>query len=174
MWRIEDWLGGFWTAFLDLFFISLAALALLDGLISGENTLLCIAIFAMAAPFGPRHLWWLWDEARRGSHPLAVAVAMRQQPRWALWRPVACLWWLACFAGGCAFGWFNETTAGRHERALSSVLTFGYLYAANGYLLLAISAWTSRRILLERIWRLRILIDLLVAALAAWAPAALR
>jgi len=167
----EDWVGGFTTALIDSGFVALLVLATLDHTLApgGVAVYKAAVIVAVTIPVGLslRHLCWLWDEARHYSSPLALAVAARQRPPWMLIRPIISAFWLVYFVAGCFFAVSSEIASKEQLPRMGAILmTFLSLYAANGYLLLAISAWTHRRKTLEWIWRWRLVLDLLVLALA--------
>jgi hypothetical protein len=168
--RAEDWIGGFWTTLLDLTFTSALILATLDPAVRARPRTGLAMLLAFVATMTARHIRWLWSEARRSAHPLALAVAMRQAPPWLILRPLVSLWWLFCFGAGCAFAVLIQFGESHGEGALIALLVFAYVYAANAYLLLAISAWTNRAAVLQTVWRFRILIDLLVATCTMWGP----
>ena len=106
-----------------------------------------------------------------------VDVALRQ-PRWpVLFRPVLAAYWAAHFLLGVAlaFGLERlglEATGGKSARhvagtlALTAAAVFAFTYAANFYLLLALTTVTRSRRVVDPVWRWRVLVDVALTAVA--------
>jgi hypothetical protein len=67
------------------------------------------------------------------------------------------------------YGFINPTDAERAIAAtVKAVVLFGAAYASTTFLLLAVGAVRGGRGVLERLWRLRIVLDALVTAGLMW------
>lgn len=170
--RTEDAVGGFFSAFVDSAILASLAWGGIETALNRNIAAIWLGLaFAMAVLFNGRHLIWLWAEWRRKQHRLGLAIARRQGRTSPFIRPIACLWWLGCFLPATMM---VVTIHGQPEkpndlmlgRVFGSVMGFGMLYAANGYLLLAVSVWTQRADILERVWRFRFHIDMAITLLA--------
>jgi hypothetical protein len=122
------------------------------------------AVFLALAPLLGREQW-------------GPEVALRQ-PRWPRpVRPVLALYWAAHFllGAGLAVGAERmgfEAARGKplHESVrtmlLLGIAVFGFTYSANFYLLLALSVLTPSPAVLHKVWRWRVLIDVLLSGVA--------
>jgi len=102
--------------------------------------------------------------------PMAVVAGTRLPRLPILLRIPLALWWTAHFAAGAAIGLFGDYYArqafaeapGWVASAVPHVLSFGFSFAANIFLMLAIALFVHNTAMLLRIWKLRLLIDLLI------------
>lgn len=105
--------------------------------------------------------------------PIGPSAAMRHAQFPLLLRPVLAAWWLAHFLVAAGFGYGielagNVAARGRPtgDRVLLHLVTttvaFGWVYAANTYLVLTFASIRRSERVIEAVWRRRILIDLLV------------
>jgi hypothetical protein len=126
-----------------------------------------------------RYLALIWKGVRESKNPLALRIALIQRRPPLLLRPIASLWWLAHFAMALFFMFFltglkrdASGVADMYDRAWLSVLTFlvslGITYAANGYLLLAVTALKRSRKVITTIWSWRLLFDLTLALICLY------
>jgi hypothetical protein len=119
-------------------------------------------------------IWALMDAMEKLEEPRALLFAQRQ-PRWpVVLRPVVVLWWLIHFLAGAAATIaiervFPAGAAWREKVILTAipvVLILAGSYASNLFLLLAVAAAFPRQAIIEVVWRRRIVVDLMVTAVA--------
>jgi hypothetical protein len=132
-----------------------------------------VRILELSNPFG--------EFRKPGSAHLSFSAAVFEATRYPrlpwLLRPFLSLWWLAHFAGGVvvtvAAGqkWtraaFDPKLAVVHT-LLPYVLGLAYSFAGNLYLGLALGVMVRRPSLLERLWKWRLLTDILIMLAAAF------
>jgi hypothetical protein len=132
-----------------------------------------VRILELSNPFG--------EVRTPGSARLSFSEAIFQATRYPhlpwLLRPFLSLWWLAHFAGGvlitvaAAQRWTraafnpNDTLT---QTVLPSVLGLAYSFAGNLYLGLALGVVMRRPLLLERLWKWRLLTDILIMLIAGF------
>lgn len=101
---------------------------------------------------------------------LPLAVAVRQPLLPIALRPLPAAYWCAHFVAGAVLVMTLHRDAGKPDARLAwadiaflTIFSYVLTYAANIYLLAAIASLTRRPAVLALAWRLRLLIDLLVA-----------
>src|SRR5262249_22075294 len=96
--------------------------------------------------------------------PVAMALVLPRVPL--VVAPLLALWWLAHFGFVTALlsvapGPRELIVSGQYVHLLLfKIAEFGYNLASNGYLFLAVGAFTRRLVVLRWLWRVRGLIDL--------------
>lgn len=103
--------------------------------------------------------------------PMPVTLAMNLPRIPLLLAPLLSLWWLSHFGGGILVSlgvdsWVEATFPHWSEvgkKGLAQAIGFPFTMALNVYLMLAVGAFTRRLTVLLRVWRWRIVIDVLVA-----------
>jgi hypothetical protein len=104
--------------------------------------------------------------------PLALAMAIRLPNWWVGVRPFVAVWWLCHFVAAAIIGhstarWLNNVNNQGLIVAfpLTLMVTLAFLFAANLYLMLAISVSIRNPGVWLIAWRYRFVVDLILAAL---------
>lgn len=173
---LESWVGGFWSL-LCLSIGTLIGGAMIATSIDAADSPIVVrlAIGAGGAAIVAAELWcacYIFLCWREALHPLALAVALRTPVLPFLLRPPLAIWWLGHFFFGIGSTLLLATTAdeqadGGKALPLGVVLlfTFGFTYASQLFLALAVTTVWPDPAAAKAVWRLRFVTSLLVVLL---------
>lgn len=119
-------------------------------------------------------LWQVWRHVRNTWHPVAPRVALALPRLHVAFRLVCGVFWIghfiAClgmpFLGRIRFD-FSTFEDGFVSVGVALLWWTGFAYAGNIFLLLALYAFTLRDSIVEFLWRNRLAVDLVIAAVCA-------
>lgn len=166
--RAEGFLGALCVSCVCGCVVTLATIIPFEDRVLQWNALVHVGlIFGLLGLLYGRLLVRAWGTAIRGELPFGPLAAGRGR-RWpVLLRGLPAAWWLGHFlfgAGGLAI--FAQMPAGRPEaeQVLAAVMMLGFTAASNLFLVLAAASLTEREEVIDRVWRRRIVLDVLAVA----------
>lgn len=124
-------------------------------------------------------LYKLKGSLEAGIYPFAPQFALRMGKMPLALRPLAAVWWIAHVAlgvAGCAlleYVFFLKAPAGHamlHRCLFLVIVDFTIAYSTNLYALLAVTALGGGERIVDRLWRMRIVADISLAAIATTLP----